>query len=128
MSAQQGNSFTEFTYQLLQGYDFYGLYRTSGCTIQIGGSDQWGSILSGVDLINKVKHSTLSGEDVTKEKSLVLTMPLLTTPWGEKFGKSAGNAVWLDHDLTSYFDFYQVHSAFYRFPALDPTAAALHAD
>lgn len=108
MSTQQGISFTEFAYQLLQGYDFYELYRTHGCTIQIGGSDQWGNILSGVELINKVEHRPLSGEDMVKEKGFALTTPLLTTSHGEKFGKSAGNAIWLEHDLTSYFDFYQV--------------------
>ncbi|KAF8556385.1 hypothetical protein OG21DRAFT_1437203, partial [Imleria badia] len=107
MNTQQGISFTEFTYQLLQGYDFYELYRTHGCTIQIGGSDQWGNILSGVELINKVEHGALSGEDVVKEKGFALTTPLLTTSRGEKFGKSAGNAVWLELELTSYFDFYQ---------------------
>ncbi|KAN0091160.1 hypothetical protein V8E55_004726 [Tylopilus felleus] len=107
MSTQQGISFTEFTYQLLQGYDFHELYRTRGCTIQIGGSDQWGNILSGIELINKVEHGANAGEDVTKEKGFALTTPLLTTSRGEKFGKSAGNAIWLEHDLTSYFDFYQ---------------------
>ncbi|KAI9569677.1 hypothetical protein HD554DRAFT_2249381 [Boletus coccyginus] len=106
MSTQQGISFTEFTYQLLQGYDFYELYRTHGCTVQIGGSDQWGNILSGVELINKAEHGPLSG-NVAKEKGFALTTPLLTTSQGEKFGKSAGNAIWLEHDLTSYFDFYQ---------------------
>ncbi|KAG9316641.1 hypothetical protein JVU11DRAFT_2695 [Chiua virens] len=107
MSTQQGISFTEFTYQLLQGYDFCELYRTHGCTIQIGGSDQWGNILSGVELINKVEHGSSSGEDTAKDKGFALTTPLLTTSRGEKFGKSVGNAVWLEPDLTSYFDFYQ---------------------
>lgn len=117
MSTQQGISFTEFTYQLLQGYDFYELYRTHGCTIQIGGSDQWGNILSGVELINKVEHSplSLSGDDVAKEKGFALTTPLLTTSRGEKFGKSAGNAIWLEHDLTSYLDFYQVCPAILQY-------------
>ena len=101
MSAHNGITFTEFTYQLLQGYDFYELFRTKGCTIQVGGSDQWGNILSGIDLINKAeKDSARTG--------FALTTPLLTTSQGEKFGKSAGNAVWLDEKLTSYLDFYQV--------------------
>lgn len=112
MSTQQGISFSEFTYQLLQGYDFYELYRTHGCTIQIGGSDQWGNILSGVELINKAELGPMSGEDIAKEKGFALTTPLLTTSRGEKFGKSAGNAIWLEHALTSYFDFYQVCFAF----------------
>lgn len=120
MSTQQGISFTEFTYQLLQGYDFYELYRTHGCTIQIGGSDQWGNILSGVELINKAERSPLFGKDIdiAKEKGFALTTPLLTTSRGEKFGKSAGNAIWLEHNLTSYFDFYQVCLAFYMIPML----------
>ncbi|KAG6375378.1 hypothetical protein JVT61DRAFT_2934 [Boletus reticuloceps] len=107
MSTQQGISFTEFTYQLLQGYDFYELSRTHGCTIQVGGSDQWGNILSGVELINKIERTTLCSEDAAKEKGFALTTPLLTTSRGEKFGKSAGNAIWLEHDMTSYLDFYQ---------------------
>ncbi|KAF8131435.1 hypothetical protein EV363DRAFT_1431423 [Boletus edulis] len=107
MSTQQGISFTEFTYQLLQGYDFYELSRTHGCTIQVGGSDQWGNILPGVELINKIERTTLCSEDIAKEKGFALTTPLLTTSLGEKFGKSAGNAIWLEHDMTSYFDFYQ---------------------
>ena len=128
MSTQQGISFTEFTYQLLQGYDFHELYRTRGCTIQIGGSDQWGNILSGIELINKVEHGANAGEDVTKEKGFALTTPLLTTSRGEKFGKSAGNAIWLEHDLTSYFDFYQVCLALDGIPDVDATAAVLYAD
>ncbi|KAG1870147.1 hypothetical protein DFJ58DRAFT_764890 [Suillus subalutaceus] len=102
MSAHNGITFTEFTYQLLQGYDFHELFRTRGCTIQVGGSDQWGNILSGIDLINKVEGNT--GHD---EGCFALTTPLLTTSQGEKFGKSAGNAIWLDEKLTSYLDFYQ---------------------
>ncbi|KAF9227330.1 tyrosyl-tRNA synthetase [Gyrodon lividus] len=107
MSTQQGISFTEFTYQLLQGYDFYELYKTRGCTIQLGGSDQWGNILSGIELISKVELGAMSGESTMKEKGFALTTPLLTSSTGEKFGKSAGNAVWLDENLTSYLDFYQ---------------------
>ncbi|OAX39983.1 tyrosyl-tRNA synthetase [Rhizopogon vinicolor AM-OR11-026] len=103
MSAHNGITFTEFTYQLLQGYDFYELFRTKGCTIQVGGSDQWGNILSGIDLINKAEGDSAG----TKERGFALTTPLLTTSQGEKFGKSAGNAVWLDEKLTSYLDFYQ---------------------
>ncbi|KAH7913681.1 hypothetical protein BJ138DRAFT_1058546 [Hygrophoropsis aurantiaca] len=107
MNAQHGITFTEFTYQLLQGYDFYHLYKDRGCTIQIGGSDQWGNILSGVELINKAELGG-SGPSVTeKEKAFAMTTPLLTNSLGEKFGKSAGNAIWLDESMTSYFDFYQ---------------------
>ncbi|KAL5524049.1 hypothetical protein ACEPAG_8222 [Sanghuangporus baumii] len=100
MSSQQGISFTEFTYQLLQAYDFYHLYNTRQCTLQLGGSDQWGNILSGVDLIDRTRK---------KEEPIAhgLTTPLLTTASGAKFGKSEGNAVWLDRGLTSVLDFYQ---------------------
>ncbi|THH08379.1 hypothetical protein EW145_g2743 [Phellinidium pouzarii] len=100
MNSQQGISFTEFTYQLLQAYDFYHLYNTRGCTLQLGGSDQWGNILSGVDLVDR----TRSRDGPTAHG---ITTPLLTTASGAKFGKSEGNAVWLDRQLTSVLDFYQ---------------------
>ena len=104
MNSQQGLSFTEFTYQLLQAYDFHHLFHTRGCTLQLGGSDQWGNILAGIDLIGKLSPDTKDGA----ERVFGITMPLLTTPSGEKFGKSAGNAVALDSAITSAFDFYQV--------------------
>lgn len=114
MTTQQGMNFAEFTYQLLQGYDFYELYRTQRCTIQVGGSDQWGNILSGLELVSKTKltDATESSMETVKDGAYALTTPLLTTSSGEKFGKSAGNAVWLDECLTSYFDFYQVGCIF----------------
>lgn len=96
-SDERGMSFTEFTYQLLQGYDFLHLYRNYGCQVQIGGSDQWGNMLAGVELIGKVMGKSAS----------VLTYPLLTASNGEKMGKSAGNAVWLDASMTSPYEFYQ---------------------
>ncbi|KAF5393420.1 hypothetical protein D9757_000615 [Collybiopsis confluens] len=103
LESTSGISFTEFTYQLLQAYDFYHLHRTFGCTIQIGGSDQWGNIVAGLEFIARLRPS-----DVTESsKAFGITTPLLTTTSGEKFGKSAGNAVWLDPQLTSVFDFYQ---------------------
>ncbi len=98
MESQQGISFTEFTYQLLQAYDFYNLYHSRQCTVQIGGSDQWGNILAGIDLIDR----TRSPESPQPQG---LTTPLLTTASGAKFGKSEGNAVWLDADLTSILGF-----------------------
>ncbi|KAH7888672.1 hypothetical protein F5I97DRAFT_1854505 [Phlebopus sp. FC_14] len=107
MDSQQGISFTEFSYQLLQGYDFYELYKARGCTIQLGGSDQWGNILSGVELINRAELGELSESSPPKERGFALTTPLLTTSTGEKFGKSSGNAIWLDESLTSCLDFYQ---------------------
>ncbi|KAG6857684.1 hypothetical protein H0H87_004100 [Tephrocybe sp. NHM501043] len=104
LTSQRGLSFTEFTYQLLQAYDFYHLNKTHSCTIQIGGSDQWGNILAGIELIGRLESPA---SDVAEAEAFGLTTPLLTTASGDKFGKSAGNAVWLDTSLTSVFDFYQ---------------------
>lgn len=109
LTAEQGISFTEFTYQLLQAFDFRYLYGRYRCRVQVGGSDQWGNIVSGIDLIRRT--GTAETEDAGKddlEPAYGLTIPLLTTSTGEKFGKSAGNAVWLDQEMTSVFDFYQV--------------------
>ncbi|KAJ7084422.1 tyrosine-tRNA ligase [Mycena belliarum] len=103
LDSQQGISFTEFTYQLLQAYDFYHLHRQFGCTIQIGGSDQWGNILGGIALINRLNARNPDAPPT----AFGLTTPLLTSATGVKFGKSAGNAVWLDPSLTSVFNFYQ---------------------
>ncbi|THH20913.1 hypothetical protein EUX98_g8499 [Antrodiella citrinella] len=106
LTSQQGISFTEFTYQLLQAYDFYRLHNTYGCSIQIGGSDQWGNIVSGIDLINRL-NPDVGPDGKHIEKVFGITTPLLTTASGAKFGKSAGNAVALDKNHTSVFDFYQ---------------------
>ncbi|KJA19890.1 hypothetical protein HYPSUDRAFT_43757 [Hypholoma sublateritium FD-334 SS-4] len=106
LSSQQGLSFTEFTYQLLQAYDFYHLNKHFGCTIQVGGSDQWGNIVAGLELIGKLGDPLTSKRPLANE-AFGITTPLLTTSSGEKFGKSAGNAVWLNPTLTSVFDFYQ---------------------
>lgn len=97
LDSQRGLSFTEFSYQLLQANDFYHLRKHYGCEIQIGGSDQWGNILAGCDLVHKKLGTGVHG----------ITIPLITTKSGEKFGKSAGNAIWLDRTKTSVFDFYQ---------------------
>ncbi len=94
---EQGISYTEFSYQLLQAYDFLHLYREHGCVLQGGGSDQWGNIVAGIDLVRRVAGGEAFG----------LTWPLLTTSSGAKFGKSAGNAVWLDPSLTSPYLYYQ---------------------
>ncbi|KAG5653986.1 hypothetical protein H0H81_008568 [Sphagnurus paluster] len=107
LSSQRGLSFTEFTYQLLQAYDFYHLHKVFGCTIQVGGSDQWGNILAGIELIARLDGSPAPESTDADTKAFGITTPLLTTASGEKFGKSAGNAVWLDPDMTSVFDFYQ---------------------
>jgi tyrosyl-tRNA synthetase len=118
LSAEQGISFTEFTYQLLQAFDFRHLHARYRCRVQVGGSDQWGNIVSGIDLIKRTASSSETHTDAEKsmentekedpEPAYGLTIPLLTTSTGEKFGKSAGNAVWLDQEMTSVFDFYQV--------------------
>ncbi len=96
-SREQGISYTEFSYQLLQAYDFAHLHAAEGCRLQGGGSDQWGNITAGVDLTRRLHAGDVYG----------LTWPLLTTAEGEKFGKTAGNAVWLDASLTSPYGYYQ---------------------
>ena len=94
---EHGISFTEFSYQLLQAYDFAHLYAAHGCRLQAGGSDQWGNITAGIDLVRKARGAEVFG----------LTFPLVTTASGEKFGKSAGNAIWLSPERTSPYVFYQ---------------------
>ena len=93
----EGISFTEFSYMLLQAFDFYELFRRHHCELQIGGSDQWGNMCSGVDLIRRE----------TGQAAMALTVPLLTTHDGKKFGKSESGAVWLDPSMTSVWEFYQ---------------------
>jgi len=95
-----GLTFTEFSYQLLQGYDFCRLYEEMNVGVQIGGSDQWGNILSGIDLIKRQTNDN-------KAAAFGVTVPLLTTKSGEKFGKTAGNAIWLSPDKTSHYEFFQ---------------------
>ncbi len=97
MENEAGISYTEFSYMLIQAYDFLHLNRTHGCSLQIGGSDQWGNITAGTDLIRRTEGSQAFG----------LTFPLLATSSGEKFGKTAAGAVWLDADRTSPYAFYQ---------------------
>ena len=97
LNSEHGISYTEFSYQILQGYDFLELFQRHNCTMQIGGSDQWGNLTSGSDLIHKV-----TGESVH-----LLSTPLITNSDGKKFGKSEGNAVWLDDSMTSPYAFYQ---------------------
>ncbi|WP_435578380.1 tyrosine--tRNA ligase [Gilvibacter sp.] len=93
----QGMSFTEFTYQLVQGYDFLHLYQNEDCTLQMGGSDQWGNITTGTELIRRIGGG----------KGFALTCPLITKSDGSKFGKSEGGNVWLDPKRTSPYKFYQ---------------------
>ncbi|WP_413627795.1 tyrosine--tRNA ligase [Fructilactobacillus vespulae] len=95
----QGISFTEFTYQVLQAFDYYHLFKEHNVQLQIGGSDQWGNITAGTDLIHK-----LAGADA---KVFGLTIPLMVKADGTKFGKTAGGAIWLDPEKTSPYEFYQ---------------------
>ncbi|MBX3070419.1 MAG: tyrosine--tRNA ligase [Thermomicrobiales bacterium] len=92
-----GLNFVEFNYRIVQAYDFLHLYRTTGCRLQMGGSDQWGNIVAGVDLIRRVEGV----------QAFALVSPLITAASGEKLGKSAGNSVWLEGSMTSAFDYYQ---------------------
>lgn len=97
-----GMSFTEFTYQLIQGYDFYHLNKEYNCLLQMGGSDQWGNITTGTELIRRMN---VDNED--RGKAFALTTPLITKADGSKFGKTEGGNVWLDADKTSVYKFYQ---------------------
>ena len=100
MNSDVGISYTEFAYQLLQGYDYYHLYQNHGARIQVGGSDQWGNITTGTELIRRMSDSD--------EKAYAVVCPLLTREDGSKFGKTAdGQSVWLDPDKTSPYEFYQ---------------------
>ncbi|QJW36975.1 tyrosine--tRNA ligase [Cellulosimicrobium protaetiae] len=97
LHSDEGISFTEFSYQILQGIDFHELYLRHGVTLQTGGNDQWGNLLSGVDLIRKTEGASVH----------VMTTPLITKADGTKFGKTEGGAVWLDPDMMSPYAFYQ---------------------
>ncbi|CAN5284646.1 tyrosine--tRNA ligase [soil metagenome] len=97
LNSDAGISYTEFSYQVLQGLDFLELYRTYGCVLQTGGSDQWGNLTSGTDLIRRAEQASVHA----------IGTPLITNSDGTKFGKSEGNAVWLDDRLTSPYAFYQ---------------------
>jgi len=97
LEGEAGMSFTEFTYQLVQGYDFYWLYKTRNCKLQMGGSDQWGNIVTGTELIRR----KLEG------KAYAFTCPLITKADGGKFGKTEAGNIWLDPNRTSPYQFYQ---------------------
>ena len=102
ISAESGSgmSFTEFTYQLIQGYDFYHLHKNYSCMLQMGGSDQWGNITTGTELVRRM--------NLPKEaKAFAMTCPLITKADGSKFGKSEGDNIWLDANKTSVYKFYQ---------------------
>ncbi|MDP6525230.1 MAG: tyrosine--tRNA ligase [Kiritimatiellia bacterium] len=97
LQSEEGMSFTEFSYQLLQAFDFLQLHDSHGCILQIGGSDQWGNITAGIDLLRRLRGVEAFG----------VTIPLVCDSSGQKFGKSEGNAIYLDSRKTSYYDFYQ---------------------
>ena len=97
LASQDGISYTEFSYQLLQGMDYLHLYRTYGCTLQTGGADQWGNLTAGSDLIHRTEHQAVH----------LLTTPLVTKADGTKFGKTEGGTVWLDAEMMSPYSFYQ---------------------
>lgn len=99
-----GMSFTEFTYQLIQGYDFYHLNKQYGCLLQMGGSDQWGNITTGTELVRRMNVPQGDGDPA---KAFAMTCPLITKADGSKFGKSEGGNVWLDPEKTSTYKFYQ---------------------
>lgn len=116
-SSVEGLSFREFAYQMLQAYDFWHLHKHHNCRLQIGGADQWGNIVTGLDLIQRQREE--APPDINKfaaapppppPPALGLTTTLLVNKAGEKLGKSAGNAIWLDPTQTSVYDFYQVRS------------------
>lgn len=95
----EGMSFTEFTYQLIQGYDFYYLHKKYNCLLQMGGSDQWGNITTGTELIRRM--------NTEETKAYAMTCPLITKADGSKFGKTEGGNIWLTTDKTSVYKFYQ---------------------
>ncbi len=99
---ETGISFTEFSYQLLQGYDFYHLYKTYNIRLQMGGSDQWGNITTGTEIIRRKE-----GDEEGYFKAYALTTPLVTKADGTKFGKSEGGNIWLDPEMTTPYQFYQ---------------------
>ena len=97
LESEEGLNFVEFNYMLLQAYDFLNLFDNYGCRLQMGGSDQWGNIISGIELIRKMRQETVFG----------ITFPLITTSSGAKMGKTAKGAVWLDSERTSPYEYYQ---------------------
>lgn len=111
MEQGDGMSFAEFAYPLLQGWDWWHMYKTFGVQVQVGGADQYGNIIAGLDAVRYIAQNEGVGvlEDAEGSKEpMGLTVPLLTTSKGEKFGKSAGNALWLNSSMTSAFDLYGV--------------------
>ncbi|SGZ55079.1 CIC11C00000004316 [Sungouiella intermedia] len=108
LESQLGIGFNEFTYQILQAYDFWHLFKNRGVNVQVGGNDQWGNITAGTDLISRIqRHFGGIYKDNKEAPAYGMTVPLLTTPSGQKFGKSAGNAVFISSKLTTPFQMFQ---------------------
>ena len=97
LDRQQPLTFLEFNYMLFQAYDYLELFKRHGCRVQMGGSDQWGNIINGIELIRRT----------CKDEVYAITTPLITTASGAKMGKTADGAIWLDEDLTDPYDFWQ---------------------
>lgn len=115
LEAGEGMSFAEFCYPLMQAWDWWVLFQ-HGTQVQVGGSDQYGNILFGMDAVKAISKNTMHEQlrnplDKDVDRPIGITTPLLTNAAGEKFGKSAGNAIWLDKDMTSTFELYQVGTA-----------------
>ncbi len=107
LEREQNLSFLEFNYMILQAYDFYHLFHDTNCVLQMGGSDQWGNIVNGVELIRRVPTPTDDTKGATSKSAFGLTTPLLTTSSGAKMGKTADGAVWLNADMLSPYDYWQ---------------------
>ncbi|KAI9762814.1 MAG: tyrosyl-tRNA synthetase [Chaenotheca gracillima] len=115
MEKGDGMSFSEFSYPLMQAWDWWHMYHTKNIQVQIGGGDQYGNIVAGIEAVKSILKTHPDPRYSVPEESLLttpfgFTVPLLTTSGGEKFGKSAGNAIWLDPDMTSSFDLYQAYA------------------
>jgi tyrosyl-tRNA synthetase len=110
MESGEGMAISEFSYPLFQAYDWWSMYQNQDVQLQIGGSDQYGNICAGMDAVSHMRkiHGTPGKLEDPQRATYGLTTPLLTTASGEKFGKSAGNAVWLDQHMMNSFDLYQV--------------------
>ena len=107
LSKEEHMSFLEFNYMILQSYDFYHLYKTYNCTLQLCGADQWGNVCAGVELTRKLQFLNNAVEKGKKTEVLGFSTPLLLDSNGKKLGKSEGNAIWVDEDLLSPYDYYQ---------------------
>ena len=107
LSKEEHMSFLEFNYMILQAYDFYHLYKTCNCTLQLCGADQWGNVCAGVELTRKLQFLNNAVEKGKKTEVLGFSTPLLLDSNGKKLGKSEGNAIWVDEDLLSPYDYYQ---------------------